>query len=137
MAYQPAEHEMPRPQKPVSSLFVDLFRETTNLVRGEVRLAKAELSEKVSQVESGAISFIAAYIFSFLGLLILLESAVIALANVTPPWLSALIIGAIVLTIGLILAGVARKKLKARNMAPTATMESLRRDKELLKEQIQ
>jgi uncharacterized membrane protein YqjE len=64
-----------------------------------------------------------------------LESAVIGLTNVVEPWLSALIVGAAVLIVGLIMLGVARKKLKARNMMPRATMEEIRKDKELLKEQ--
>lgn len=135
MAYQPTESEIPRTHKTVSALFTDLFRDTTNLVRGEVRLAKAELSEKVAQVESGAVSFIAAYVLSFIGLLILLESAVIALANIVEPWLAALIVGAVVLIAGLITVGVARRKLAIRNMVPKATMEELRKDKEFIKEQ--
>jgi uncharacterized membrane protein YqjE len=135
MAYR-AKHESPRTQKPLSALFGDLFHEVTELVRGEVQLAKAELSEKVSQAESGAISFIGAYVLTFIGLLILLEAAVIGLAIIVEPWLSALIIGAAVMFIGLILASVARSNLKAHNMAPQATMESLRKDKQLLKEQM-
>lgn len=133
MSYQ-AEQGMPRVQRSLGTLVADLFRETADLLRGEVRLAKAELAEKVTQVETGAVSFAIAYVLCFLGVLILLEAAVIALANVVPAWLAAVIVGAVVLTIGLIFLGKAKKNLSVKNMSLKATSESLRRDKQVLKE---
>jgi len=133
MSYQP-EQGMPRMQRSFGALVADLFRETAELLRGEVRLAKAELAEKVTQVESGAVSFVVAYVLSFLGVLFLLEAAVIALANVVPAWLAAVIVGAVVLAIGLIFLSKARKNLSVKNMTLKATSESLRRDKQVLKE---
>lgn len=133
MSYQP-EQGMPRMQRSLGALVADLFRETADLLRGEVRLAKAELTEKVSQVETGAVSFVIAYVLSFLGVLFLLQAAVIALADVVPAWLAAVIVGAVVLAIGLIFLGKARKNLSMKNMALKATSESLRRDKQVLKE---
>lgn len=133
MSYQP-EQGMPRMQRSLGALVADLFRETADLLRGEVRLAKAELTEKVTQVETGAVSFVIAYVLSFLGVLFLLQAAVIALADVVPAWLAAVIVGAVVLAIGLIFLGKARKNLSMKNMALKATSESLRRDKQVLKE---
>lgn len=137
MSYQAEQdipYGMPRSQKSIGTLVADLFRETTDLLRGEVRLAKAELAEKVTQVETGAVSFVIAYVLSFLGVLLLLEAVVFALANVMPAWAAALIVGAVVLAIGLVFLSKAKKNLNMRNMALTATQESLRRDKQVLKE---
>lgn len=40
----------------LATLFSDLTQETTALLRKEVELAKVEISEKVSQAQSGAVS---------------------------------------------------------------------------------
>lgn len=137
MSYQAEQgfpQDIPRVQRSLGALVADLFRETTDLLRGEVRLAKAELAEKVTQVETGAVSFAVAYVMCFLGVLLLLEAAVIALANVVPGWAAALIVGAIVLAIGFVFLGKAKKNLSVRNMTLKATQESLRKDKQVLKE---
>ena len=43
-------------ERSLASLFSDLWRETATLFRDEAELAKAEMSEKVSQVQTGAAS---------------------------------------------------------------------------------
>lgn len=127
-------HDSSRSQKSLGTLVADLFRETTDLLRGEVRLAKAELAEKVTQVETGAVSFAIAYVLCFLGVLLLLEAIVFALTNVLPAWAAALVVGAVVLGIGLAFLSKAKKNLSMRNMSLKATQESLRKDKQVLKE---
>ena len=42
--------------RPLTGLLTELAQETTTLVRKEVELAKAEVSEKVSQATTGAVS---------------------------------------------------------------------------------
>lgn len=84
--------------KSVPQLLAEITQETSALIRSEVQLAKSELSDKISQIESGAVMLAGGGIVCFAGLLILLLSAVFGLANVVEPWLSALIIGIIVLS---------------------------------------
>jgi hypothetical protein len=121
-------------------LFMDLWRETSTLVHDEVALVRAEVSEKVSEVGTGITAIGASVVVLFAGFLILLFAAVNALAMFLPeemaPWLAPLIIGAIVLVIGLIALAKGRSNLKARNLTPEKTLESLRRDRELVKEHV-
>jgi len=74
-------------------LFSDLLRESSTLVQEEAALAKAEISEKVSQ----------------------------------------LVIGLIVMIVGYIALSKGRKEFKAESLKPSRTMDSLRRDTELVK----
>lgn len=118
-------------------LFSDLFRETSTLVHEEAQLAKAEISEKVSQLGTGVAAIAAGGAILFAGFIVLLFAAVNALAMFLPPehaaWLAPLIIGLVVIIAGYIALASGRKELKAQSFKPERTMESLRRDTELVK----
>ncbi|MFD2191551.1 phage holin family protein [Pistricoccus aurantiacus] len=118
-----------------TGLLSDLTNELTSLVRQEIELAKAEVSEKISQTTSGATSVAIAGAVLFAGFLVLLAAAVFGLNTVLPPdttpWLSALIVGVIVVVVGFIMLQSGRKKLKAQNLAPQRTLSSLKSDKQL------
>ena len=81
----------------LTGLFGDLWRQTTTLVHQEAALAKAELSEKIGHMALGIGGIAAGGAVIFAGFIILLSSAVNALAPYLPPnmaaWLSPLIVG--------------------------------------------
>ena len=135
--------ESPRPRdgRTLAGLFSDLWRETTTLVHEEAELAKADMSDKVNQVVTGTGSIAAGGGVLFGGFIVLLLSAVNGLAMVLPteyaPWLAPLIVGAVVMIIGWALVAAGRRELKARNLRPIRSMESLRRDGRLVKEHLQ
>jgi hypothetical protein len=127
-----------RPQgRSLIGLFSDLFRETSTLVHEEAQLAKAEISEKVSQLGTGVAAIAAGGAILFAGFIVLLFAAVNALAMFLPPehaaWLAPLIIGLVVMIAGYIALSKGRKEFKAESLKPSRTMESLRRDTELVK----
>jgi predicted phage tail protein len=114
-----------------------LTHEMTELIRKEVELAKAETTEKISQARSGLTSVAAGGAVAFAGFLGLLAAAVLFIDQwIQEPWLSALIIAGAVLVIGLAMLAKGRKDLKAGELAPRKTAESLRRDKDMLKHEI-
>jgi hypothetical protein len=122
-------------------LFSDLWRGTATLVHEEVELAKADMSEKVTQAAHATGAIAVGGGIAFAGFLVLLLAAANALAMVLPigmaPWLAPLIVGGVVLIIGLIAISSGRSKLKAGNLQPTRSMQSLRRDQQLVKEHLQ
>jgi len=122
--------------RPLTSLFSDLAAETTALLRKELELAKAEMSEKASQVTKGATSLAMGGAVAYAGLIFLLLSATLALANWVAPWLAALIVGGVVAIIGLIMLASGRSKLKASNLQPTRTIETIREDGRWAKAQV-
>src|SRR5690606_40799388 len=63
----------------------------------------------------------------------LLLSAVYALSLVVQPWLAALIVGGVVSLVGIVLLLKAKKSLDPKAMVPERTIESLRRDQEMVK----
>jgi hypothetical protein len=124
----------------LGTLFSDLTRESTTLVQQEVALARAEMSEKVSQVGNGLASLIIGGFVLFAGILKLLDAAIYGIGELFPPdlgpWLAALIVGAIVAIIGIVMLQKGRSNIKPQHLAPQRTAESLRRDQEFVKEQV-
>ena len=121
-------------------LFSDLWRETTTLVHEEAELAKAELSEKVSQVTTGAGEIAAGGAILFAGFIVLLFAAVGALelmiASEHAIWIAPLVVGLAVMIIGYIALARGKKQMKSESLAPQRTIESLKRDARLAKEHV-
>lgn len=122
--------------KSLTKLISDLARDTSTLVRKEVQLAKAEISEKVSQLRSGIVQVAVGGFVAFAGFLFLLLAATYALTAVVPDWAAALIVGGVVVVVGLIMVMQGSSNLKAENLTPTRTADSLRKDKDFAKEQM-
>ncbi|MFA7388684.1 MAG: phage holin family protein [Thiohalobacteraceae bacterium] len=124
-----------------SRTIIDLLRSVTfemrDLVRDEVQLAKTEIGNKVSQAGSGAMSVAAGGLIAFAGFLVLLDAAVVALANFFEAdmlWLSPLIVGLVVLAIGYGMLKRAQKRLDPHNLVPRRTSASMRADAMMFKE---
>jgi primosomal replication protein N len=124
--------------RPLSALFADLWRETTTLVHEEVELAKAELGQQMSQVTTGIGEIATGGAILLAGFIVLLFAVAGALELALPEphanWLAPLIVGGVVMVIGFIALARGRANMKASNLAPERTMESLRRDAGLAKE---
>jgi len=124
------------PHRSIGELVGELSRETTDLVRKEVALAKAELGVKIDQAERGVINGVAGGAVAYLGLAVLLFAVVYALSNVVAPWLAAVIVGGVVIVAGLIMLGKARSDLKAGNLKPEHTIRQTRETGRWIKEHV-
>lgn len=73
----------PRPQadRSVGELVFDVAEKSSSLVREEIQLAKAEISEKVGQILRGSVVGLAAGIFAFLALILVMEGVAWLLAE--------------------------------------------------------
>lgn len=127
-------HEIKSNDSSLMRLFSDLMQETSSLVHNEVTLVRAEVSQKISQVQTGAMALILGAVFGIPALTVLLGAGVLGLAHVLSLWLSALIVGAAAAIVALILLMVGRSKLNAKNLAPASTASSLDEDRRLMKE---
>lgn len=126
-----------RDNRGVADLLGDLFGQTSNLVRNEVRLAKAEMGEKFAQIGGAATAIGIGAALLLGGFLVLLQALVIFLAEVLDlsPTVSALIVGLGCLLIGFLVLRGGAAKLAPSNLVPERTAEQLSRDAALVKEQ--
>ena len=126
-----------RDERSLGDLFTDLSRETTTLVRQEVQLAKAELTQSATEAARGIGMLVAGGAVAYAGLLFLLLAIVFGLIEAGwDAWVSALVVGLVVVAIGAILVLRAREALKPANLAPQKTVETLKEDAAWAKEQI-
>ena len=122
----------------LKGLLGDLSASITTLFRKEIQLARAETSEKITQsmIALGAIA--GGAILALAALIVLLQALVIAIAEMgVPPALAALIVGVVVAAIAYFMIHKGTNDLKASSLAPTRTVDSLRSDAQLAKEQAQ
>ena len=63
----------PSDDKSVGELIVDVSEKVSTLVREEIELAKTEISEKVGKILRGSVVGIAAGVFAFLALILVME----------------------------------------------------------------
>lgn len=74
MASEPDQRERSRDERSVGELVADVSEKTSTLVREEIALAKAEVSEKVNKLVKGGVVGIAAGVFLLLFLAMLMHA---------------------------------------------------------------
>ena len=72
MSYEPPQR--PEEQRSVGEMVFDVSERVSTLIRDEIELAKAEISEKVQWLLRGGVVGIVAGTFAFLGLILLMHS---------------------------------------------------------------
>ncbi|MEV0898562.1 phage holin family protein [Actinoplanes sp. NPDC049802] len=103
--------------------------QVSRLIRDELTLAKAELTEKGKHAGIGAGLFGGAGVLAGYGVGGLIATSVIALNLVLPLWLSALIVTVVLFVIAGVLALLGRKQVnRAVPPEPLAAIESVKAD---------
>jgi ABC-type uncharacterized transport system permease subunit len=121
--------------KSAAGLLSDAIAHMSSLVRKEVDLARAEISENVSRAGVAVGLLAGALVIALTALNVLAAALVAGLAetDLGPGW-SALIVGLVLGAIALFLALKAKNDLKLSNIAPTRTAKNVQRDAQALKE---
>ena len=124
-------------ERPLGELLKQLSEQTTRLVRQELELAKAELTQKGKQAGAGAGLFGAAGAIGFLALAALTTCFILALNAVMPAWLAALLVVVVYGVVAAVLAMRGRAKVKqATPPVPEQTIETVKEDVEWAKTQM-
>lgn len=121
----------------VAQLITDVVGQVTTLVQTEVRLARTEIGEKIAQVAAGAGMLAGAAVVMLVALIMTAQAIASWLmrAGLAPHWAETLV-AVVLLAVGggLLMKGLA--DLKASNLTPDRTLNQLRRDATVAKEQI-
>ncbi|MET7745976.1 phage holin family protein [Streptomyces sp. NPDC005385] len=116
-------------QEPVGELVQQASQQLTELVRGEMRLAQAEMKEKVKRYGKSGGLFGGASVAGFLMLQALVATAIAALALPLPVWAAALIVTGVLGVIAAVLALTGKKQIgKASPPVPETTFENVKAD---------
>jgi hypothetical protein len=128
--------DTPGEDRPIGSLISDLTQQVTDLVRKEVQLLRAEVSDKARQAGRGVGEIAAGGVCLLAALLILLQALVVALAELIGPAWAALAVGVGVALLGVLLLQMGQRSLKASHLAPERTSEQLRHDADMARDSL-
>jgi hypothetical protein len=122
-------------EEPIGALVSRASQQLSQLVRDEMRLAQAEMTEKGKRFGIGGGLFGGAGTMAFVALQALAAAAIAALTLVLPLWASALIVTAALLVIAATLAVAGRKQLaQATPPAPAQAIDGVKADVAEIKE---
>lgn len=120
----------------VSELLRDLGDSSRELIKKEIRLAKAEVMESVTVARTGAVWLAVALVPALMALVSLPIALIFALNKMLQPWAAALIASGILLVLAGILALIGVKKLKKTHPVPERALASVREDVEWVKHRL-
>jgi uncharacterized membrane protein YqjE len=111
-------------------LLRQLADEGANLVRGEIALAKLELTETARSAALDGVKLVAAMAMAWIGALALTAALIIGLGTaIGNYWASALIVGVLLLIVGGLMAQRGIAGLKGNSIKPEATVDSMQENK--------
>jgi putative copper export protein len=123
-----------RMDRSLGELFSDLSQQTADLIRQEMRLAKAELGEKLADAGKHAMMIGAAVAFGLAAVVTVAAAVALLLVDLgVRPWLAAVITAALMGGTAFVLAQSGMGALRKKSLAPVETMHSLKETTQWLK----
>ncbi|ARU00286.1 phage holin family protein [Yoonia vestfoldensis] len=122
-------------EKTAGAILNEAMTRVSNLVRGEIDLARAELNENVRGAGTAIGMIVAAAVVALTALNVLTAALVAALAELGIPggW-SALIVGVALALIAYLMLQKGKSDLQLASLAPTRTAANVKRDAQTVKE---
>ena len=113
----------------IGALVHDLSQEIPELIRSEIRLAQAEITQKGREVGIGVGMFSAAGLLAFFGVGALVATSILALSEALPAWLAALIVTAVLFLLAGVVALVGKKKVdEGQPLKPERAVAGVQKD---------
>ena len=119
----------------IGELLAQLSQDTAEMVRREVRLAEAEITQKAYRAGKNAGFVAAGGALAYAGLLAVVAGLIMLFARTRRPWFSAFSVGLSVAGAGALLALKGLDALKREGVAPQETIETLEENREWLRDQ--
>jgi uncharacterized membrane protein YqjE len=126
--------DIPRMDRSLGDLFSDLSLQMSDLLRQEMRLAKAEFSEKIADAGRHALMIGVAIAFGLAAVVATAAAFALLLVEVgVERWLAAIITAAVMGLVAYVLAQSGISALRKQSIAPVETIHSLKETTQWLK----
>ena len=112
-------------RRPISSILQEIGTHLTEIVRSEVRLARAEIRQDATHLAKASLFLVVSAVFGLFAFGFFLLAVVYALQETWPRWASALSVGCGVGILGAIFLLIGRKRMKLASLRPDKTIQSL------------
>ena len=123
-------------RRSIGEIVQDVVHDFGDIVRSELRLARAEVTDNVRKAGKASGLLGAAALCGFFAAACLVITCVAALALVMPVWLAALLMCIFLLCIGGAFYGGGRSRLRSVNPVPEQTVQSIKEQVGWTKHQI-
>jgi len=120
----------------IGDLFSDLSAQASQLVRQEVKLAQAEMTQKATRAGKEIALIAVGAVLANAALLALVYALILVLGTWMSLWIAALVVAIVLGIVAGILVWSGIDALKKINPAPTRTIATLQEDKEWLATQM-
>lgn len=120
----------------LGTLFKELAEQTGRLVSDEMRLARCELKETARGASRNLATVAIGGVTVTLGGMLLVVACTLLLAKLIPLWLSALVIGVLLVAAGGVAAMTGVKALRTFDLAPRETVRTLKEDSQWLRAEL-
>lgn len=123
-------------ERSLGDLFSELAAETGTLVREEIALAQTEMTQKAARVGRNVGYLAIGGAVGYVALLAITAGVILGLSYVVPPWIAAILVGALIGGVAIMLIQSAVDELRNVNLRPDETVESIKEDAKWLKKQV-
>jgi hypothetical protein len=113
-------------ERAISDILQDLLTDVEGMVRYEVRLAKAEIREDLTQALSSGIWIVAGVVVALSAWLFLLWTAAYALSTAMSAWAATLVVAIVTAVAAAVLIVVGIHRAKRLQPTPERTVESVK-----------
>jgi uncharacterized membrane protein YqjE len=119
----------------VGSLISGLIQDLQEMVRDEIRLARAELRDDAMTAGRGVAVLAAGALVGLTGFIFLMLGATYLLNKWVQMWIAAGIVGVVLAVVAAVCIYAGRNKLRESNFTPEQTIATLKEDREWAKQQ--
>jgi len=131
-----AQQMMAVEERSLGDLLSELAGQTGTLVRQEVALAQAEVTNKAVRAGKNVGSLVVGGAVAYIGALAIVAGVILLLAHVIPAWLAALLVGAVIAVVAYFMISSALTDLRKMDPMPRNTIETIKEDAQWLKKEV-
>jgi hypothetical protein len=131
-----AQQIMQREERSIGELFSELAGETSTLIRQEMALAQAEMTQKATKAGKNVGYLAVGGAIGYAGLLAIIAGVIMGLSYLMPAWIAALLVGIVIAISSYVMISSGLAALKKMDVKPTETVESIKEDAQWLKNQV-
>ena len=118
----------------LGELISQVSEQTSRLVRDEMRLARAEMTQKGKKAGLGVGLFGGAGLLALYGLACFVAAAILALAGPVPDWVAAVIVGAALVIVAAVAALIGKREVsQATPLLPAEAVDGIKQDLQAVK----
>jgi uncharacterized membrane protein YqjE len=117
---------MADPNRSIGDVLSDIVDDVQQIVRAEVRLARAEIREQLGRARLAAIFFATAGVAALMAIGLVLLAGVFALATIWPSWAAALAVAAGAALLGGLLWMAGIRHIRTLHVTPQKAIDSVK-----------